>query len=111
MGEDSEGWPSVSQDHIKKHAKKRENIQQKGRGTTYMALFTFTSVVQILDYVDKKHMNTHYFHCSDLNKLIIIIIITIIIIIIIIAIIIKHYTYFSDGSVNKESKKKSVKKY
>ena len=33
-----------------------------------MALFTFTSVVQILDYVDKNHMNTHYFRCSDLNN-------------------------------------------
>ena len=26
-----------------------------------MALFTFTSVVQVLDYVDKNHMNDHYF--------------------------------------------------
>ena len=26
-----------------------------------MALFTFTSVVQVLDYVDKNHMNNHYF--------------------------------------------------
>ena len=33
-----------------------------------MALFAFTSVVQILDYVDKNHMNTHYFRCSDLNN-------------------------------------------
>ena len=33
-----------------------------------MALFTFTSVVQILDYVDKNLMNTHYFRCPDLNK-------------------------------------------
>ena len=33
-----------------------------------MALFTFTSVVQILDYDDKNLMNTHYFRCSDLNK-------------------------------------------
>ena len=44
-----------------------------------MALFKFTSVVQILDHVDKNHMNTHYFRCSLLNKLIIIIIIIIII--------------------------------
>ena len=50
----------------------------------YMALFTFTPVVQILDYVDKNHMNTHYFRCSNLNKLSIIIIIIAIIIIIII---------------------------
>ena len=93
----------------KKHTEKREYIEQKGRGTIYMALFAFTSVVQILDYVDKNHMNAHYFRCSDLNKLIIIImiiiIITIIIIIIIIMIImikkIKHYTSFSVGSVNK----------
>ena len=42
-----------------------------------MALFRFTSVVQILDHVDKNHMNTHYFRCSLLNKLIIIIIIII----------------------------------
>ena len=71
-----------------------------------MALFTFTSVVQILDNVDKNHMNTHYFRCSDINKLIII---TIILIIIIIIIIInknnnnrkiKHYTSFSDRFVN-----------
>ena len=34
-----------------------------------MALFTFTSVVKILDYVDKNHMNNHYFRCSHLNKL------------------------------------------
>ena len=33
-----------------------------------MALFTFTSVVEILEYVDKNHMNTHYFRCSDLNN-------------------------------------------
>ena len=43
-------------------------MQQKGRGTIYMALFTFTSVVQILDYVDKNHMNNLYFCCSHLNK-------------------------------------------
>ena len=65
-----------------------------------MALFKFTSAVQILDHVDKNHMNTHYFRCSLLNKLIIIIIM-----------IInnsnnnnkkaKHYTSFSVGSVNK----------
>ena len=65
----------------------------------YMALFKFTSVVQILDHVDKNHMNTHYFRCSLLNKLIII------------TMIInnsnnnnekvKHYTSFSVGSVNK----------
>ena len=91
-----------------------------------MALFTFTSVAQIRDYADKNHMNTHYFCCTDLNKLIIIIIIVIIIkiiaiikIIIIIMIIImikmiikilisdsnskkiKHYISFSVGSVNK----------
>ena len=94
-----------------------------------MALFTFTSVAQIRDYADKNHMNTHYFCCSDLNKLLIIIIIIIIIVIIIkiIAIIkiiiimiiimikmiikilisdsnskkIKHYISFSVGSVNK----------
>ena len=93
-----------------------------------MALFTFTSVAQIRDYADKNHMNTHYFCCTDLNKLIIIIIIIIIVIIIkIIAIIkiiiimiiimikmiikilisdsnskkIKHYISFSVGSVNK----------
>ena len=76
-----------------------------------MALFTFTSVVQILDNVDKNHMNTHYFRCSDINKLIIITIILIIIIIMIIIIIIiinknnnnrkiKHYTSFSDRFVN-----------
>ena len=52
-----------------------------------MALFTFTSVVQILNYVDKNHMNTHDFCCSDLNKSMMIIIITIIVIIIIIIII------------------------
>ena len=57
---------------IYKPYKKREYIQQKGRGTIYMALFTFTWVVQILDCVEKNHMNTHYFHCSNLNKLIII---------------------------------------
>ena len=39
-----------------------------------MALFTFTSVVQILNYVDKNHMNTHDFCCSDLNKSMMIII-------------------------------------
>ena len=39
----------------KKHTKKMQYIQQIGRGTIYMALFTFTSVVQILDYVDKNH--------------------------------------------------------
>ena len=91
-----------------------------------MALFTFTSVAQIRDYTDKNHMNTHYFCCTDLNKLIIIIIIIVIIIkiiaiikIIIIMIIImikmiikilisdsnskkiKHYISFSVGSVNK----------
>ena len=64
-----------------------------------MALFKFISAVQILDHVDKNHMNTHYFRCSLLNKLIIIIMI-----------InnsnnnnkkVKHYTYFSVGSVNK----------
>ena len=38
-----------------KHTKKMQYIQQIGRGTIYMALFTFTSVVQILDYVDKNH--------------------------------------------------------
>ena len=76
-----------------------------------MALFTFTSVVQILDNVDKNHMNTHYFRCSDINKLIIITIILIIIIIMIIIIIIiinknnnnrkiKHYTSFSDRVVS-----------
>ena len=53
-----------------------------------MALFTFTSVAQIRDYADKNHMNTHYFCCSDLNKLIIIIIIIIVIVIIIKIIII-----------------------
>ena len=69
-----------------------------------MALFTFTSVVQILDNVDKNHMNTHYFRCSDINKLIIITIILIIIIIIINKNNnnrkIKHYTSFSDRFVN-----------
>ena len=106
----------MSQDHIKKHTKKGRIYSKKG-GELYTWHYLHLHH-QILDYADKKHMNTHYFHCSDLNKLIIIIIITIIIIIIIaiiiiiiIAIIIKHYTYFSDGSVNKESKKKSVKKY
>ena len=89
-----------------------------------MALFTFTSVAQIRDYADKNHMNTHYFCCTDLNKLIIIIIVIIIKIIAIIKIIIimiiimikmiikilisdsnskkiKHYISFSVGSVNK----------
>ena len=65
-----------------------------------MALFKFTSAVQTLDHVDKNHMNTHYFRCSLLNKLIIIIIM----------IInnsnnnnkkVKHYASFSVGSVNK----------
>ena len=75
-----------------------------------MALFTFTSVVQILDNVDKNHMNTHYFRCSDINKLIIITTILLLILIIIIIIIminknnnnrkIKHYTSFSDRFVN-----------
>ena len=104
---------SKSQRPYKKDTKKGEYIKQKGRGTIYMALFTFTSVVQILDYVDKNHMNTHYFRCSDLNKLMIIIIIIIMIIIIIviilimiitiiiIIIIIKHHTSFSVASVNK----------
>ena len=104
---------SKGQRPYKKHTKKGEYIKQKGRGTIYMALFTFTSVVQILDYVDKNHMNTHYFRCSDLNKLMIIIIIIIMIIIIIviilimiitiiiIIIIIKHHTSFSVASVNK----------
>ena len=108
---------SKGQRPYKKDTKKGEYIKQKGRGTIYMALFTFTSVVQILDYVDKNHMNTHYFRCSDLNKLMIIIIIIIIIImimiiiviilimiitiIIIIIIIIKHHTSFSVASVNK----------
>ena len=46
-----------------------------------MALFTFTSVVQNIDYVDKNHMNTHYRLCSDLNRLTILITIIIIIII------------------------------
>ena len=105
---------SKGQRPYKKDTKKGEYIKQKGRGTIYMALFTFTSVVQILDYVDKNHMNTHYFRCSDLNKLMIIIIIIIIMImiiiviilimiitIIIIIIIIKHHTSFSVASVNK----------
>ena len=108
---------SKGQRPYKKDTKKGEYIKQKGRGTIYMALFTFTSVVQILDYVDKNHMNTHYFRCSDLNKLMIIIIIIIImiiiiiviilimiitiIIIIIIIIIIKHHTSLSVASVNK----------
>ena len=105
---------SKGQRPYKKDTKKGEYIKQKGRGTIYMALFTFTSVVQILDYVDKNHMNTHYFRCSDLNKLMIIIIIIIMIIIIIviilimiitiiiiIIIIIKHHTSFSVASVNK----------
>ena len=73
-----------------------------------MALFTFTSVVQILDNVDKNHMNTHYFRCSDINKLIIITTILLLILIIIIIMInknnnnrkIKHYTSFSDRFVN-----------
>ena len=74
-----------------------------------MALFTFTSVVQILDNVDKNHMNTHYFRCSDINKLIIITTILLLILIIIIIIMInknnnnrkiKHYTSFSDRFVN-----------
>ena len=105
---------SKGQRPYKKDTKKGEYIKQKGRGTIYMALFTFTSVVQILDYVDKNHMNTHYFRCSDLNKLMIIIIIIIIMIIIIIVIIlimiitiiiiiiiIKHHTSLSVASVNK----------
>ena len=106
---------SKGQRPYKKDTKKGEYIKQKGRGTIYMALFTFTSVVQILDYVDKNHMNTHYFRCSDLNKLMIIIIIIIIMImiiiviilimiitiIIIIIIIIKHHTSLSVASVNK----------
>ena len=106
---------SKGQRPYKKDTKKGEYIKQKGRGTIYMALFTFTSVVQILDYVDKNHMNTHYFRCSDLNKLMIIIIIIIMIIIIIviilimiitiiiiiIIIIIKHHTSLSVASVNK----------
>ena len=106
---------SKGQRPYKKDTKKGEYIKQKGRGTIYMALFTFTSVVQILDYVDKNHMNTHYFRCSDLNKLMIIIItiimiiiiiiviilIMIITIIIIIIIIIKHHTSLSVASVNK----------
>ena len=33
-----------------------------------MVLFTFSSVVQIPDYVDKDHMNNQYFGCSHLNK-------------------------------------------
>ena len=84
----------MSQDHIKNILKKRrEHIQQKRRGIIYTALFTFTSVVQILDYVDKNHMNNHYFCCSHLNKL---------------KIInltknnnkeIQHYTSFSVGSI------------
>ena len=80
----------------KKHTKKkrREYIQQKGRGIIYMVLLTFTSVVQVLDYVDKNHMNNHYFCCSHLNKLKIVINLT------------KnnnkeiqHYTSFSVGSL------------
>ena len=62
-------------------------IYMTGTRTIYMTLFTFTSVVQILDYVDKNHMNTHCFRCSDLeinnnNK-------------------IKHYSSFYVGSANK----------
>ena len=37
-------------------------------GTIYMAIFTSTSIVQILDYVDKTHINNYYFRCSCLNK-------------------------------------------
>ena len=90
----------MSQDYIKNILKKKGVYTAKREGNyVYVELFTFTSVVQILDYVDKNHMNTHYFRCSDLNKLMIIIIIIIIVIIIII--IIKHYTSFSVASVNK----------
>ena len=46
-----------------------EYIQQKGTGTIYMVLFTFISVVQILDYDGKNHMNNHCFRCFRLNKL------------------------------------------
>ena len=56
----------------------KEGVYKAKREENYiMTLFTFTSVVQILDYVDKNHMNTHCFRCSDLSKLIKIIIIII----------------------------------
>ena len=70
----------MSQDHIK-HILKKGVYKVKREGNYILSLFAFTSVVQILDYVDKNHMNTHYFRCSDLNKLIIIIIIIIIILV------------------------------
>ena len=41
MGKNSEGWPEVSEDHIK-NIQKKEYIQEKVRGTICMALFTFT---------------------------------------------------------------------
>ena len=55
----------------------KEGVYKAKREENYITtLFTFTSVVQILDYVDKNHMNTHEcFRCSDLSKLIKIIII------------------------------------
>ena len=52
----------------KKHTKKRSIYSKKGRRTIYMAIFTFTSVVQTRDYADKNHMNTHHFRYSDLNE-------------------------------------------
>ena len=54
----------------KKHTKKKTGVYTAKWEWNYIhGLFTFASVVQILDYVDKNHMNSHYFHCSHWNKL------------------------------------------
>ena len=54
----------------KKHTKKEGSIYSKKGGELYTWRYLHLhQLFKFWSYVDKNHMNNHYFHCSHLNKL------------------------------------------
>ena len=67
MGEDSEEWPWVSQDHIKNILKKEGSIyNKKGRE---LCTWCYLHLHQLFKFWNSGSLTNHYFCCSHLNKL------------------------------------------
>ena len=60
----------MSQDHIKNILKTEGRIYSKKGGKLHTWRYLHLhQLFKFWSYVDKNHMNNHYFRCSQLNKL------------------------------------------
>ena len=59
----------VSQDHTKNILKKERSIYSKKGGELYTWRYLHLhQLFKFWSYIDKTHINNHYFDCSHLNK-------------------------------------------